>query len=178
MESLDENFVLKTVTQMLRKVMSKKWTIPEATRIIRYYQNSSPLNYFQLLHFCFLPSYTILIWRELQMPFLYVQILIDFSRTTWYSNKHFKGSYSFISVKAETNNVSASSLSAPINNSRGDPVRIVLFVRYVSIVKKYNAIHFIRYCYLLEKRQTLIIIPPCMEPSRVDGGKLIVSYQL
>jgi len=35
MESLDEQFVLETVMQVLRKFLNKKWEVPDAIRIIR-----------------------------------------------------------------------------------------------------------------------------------------------
>ena len=44
-------------------------------------------------------------------------------RSTWYSNKHFRGSYSSRTLKAVAAKVSASTLSHPVNNKNGIPVK-------------------------------------------------------
>ena len=47
---------------------------------------------------------------------------IVFFRSTWYSNPHFRGSYTFYSLKSDSLNVTTTQLSQPINDAVGLPV--------------------------------------------------------
>lgn len=47
---------------------------------------------------------------------------ISIIRSSWYSNKHFRGSYSFRSITTDILRTSAQNLALPLYNNHGQPV--------------------------------------------------------
>uniref|UniRef100_A0A8D8SUJ6 Spermine oxidase n=1 Tax=Cacopsylla melanoneura TaxID=428564 RepID=A0A8D8SUJ6_9HEMI len=60
-------------------------------------------------------------------------------RSSWYSNPHFKGSYSCRSLETEAKNTSAAELGAPVVNGEGKPV--LLFAGEATNPKHYSTVH-------------------------------------
>ncbi|KAL1456182.1 hypothetical protein WDU94_000929 [Cyamophila willieti] len=60
-------------------------------------------------------------------------------RSSWFSNPHFKGSYSCSSLKTESLNTSASELGAPVVNNEGKPV--LLFAGEATNPLHYSTVH-------------------------------------
>lgn len=46
----------------------------------------------------------------------------SFIRSKWYSNKHFRGSYSYQSLQTECENVKIKDLAEPLKTNYGKPV--------------------------------------------------------
>lgn len=60
-------------------------------------------------------------------------------RTQWYSNPHFRGSYTFRSLKSDMLNVGPADLADPITNSQAKP--IVLFAGEATHEHYYSTVH-------------------------------------
>lgn len=61
------------------------------------------------------------------------------SRSKWHSNPHFKGSYSYYSLKSNALDVTAQMLAEPIVNATGKP--LVQFAGEATNEKHYACVH-------------------------------------
>ena len=65
--------------------------------------------------------------------------MVIVSRSTWYKNANFRGSYSFRSIQTELVNANASDLATPIVNESGKPM--IQFAGEATHSHYYSTVH-------------------------------------
>lgn len=66
-------------------------------------------------------------------------VMISFFRSKWNSNQHFRGSFTYYSLKSDDFGASANILAEPILNSRLEPV--IQFVGEATSIHYYSTVH-------------------------------------
>lgn len=65
--------------------------------------------------------------------------MIFFPSSRWYTNKHFRGSYSFHGIEADKRKVYSKQLAEPVYNVKNSPV--ILFAGEATHSKYYSTVH-------------------------------------
>lgn len=65
--------------------------------------------------------------------------MVTVNRSTWHSNPHFRGAYTFCSIEAEENNASSEDLACPISSKNRNDV--LLFAGESTHSTHYSTVH-------------------------------------